>query len=1327
MSQMSSQQKNGEMGTKKSQSYSPGKAEQVARLVLSGEMIVATNQAALSLLMSKRDELLGQSFLTYSVAEQTRGRLSADSLRLRCVAALAGQPQRFNWTLSLTDGTRVRTQISMEQVRAKGKSFVQLSLEPIAVKDEAQQALLMFRLGIERTNDAIFLTNTEGHIIYTNPAFEQIYGYSQEDSIGQTPRILKSGELPDEIYKDFWYRLLNKEVVAGEIINRTKDGRLILIEGSNNPILDEEGNLIGFLAIHRDASQRKRADGVLKEANEELELRVEERTGELARVNVLLQEQYDEIALVKVELEQRNLTLETLNELSIKAASSLNPEDIFQQVIYFTGQLIDCTSAYLSTFDLENRSTTVVAEYIGPEANDNEHISDLGTSYKLAEEFGDTRESSSTLDEIIVIQADDKQATAEEQVLIGRNEAKSILTIVLTAAGEPVAKVEFLESRRKRKFEEDEIELVQAVARQIALPIKNARLYQQAMHEIQEREALEQQIQESFERRGRQVRLSAQLSKDIIAATGLADLYQRVVTHVKDQFGFYHTQLLRYEPSLDSIALIAGYGEVGRQMLQDRFTIPMDIGLIGTAAATGKSALLPDVSTAPNWQSNPLLAETKGELVVPIILGDEVLGVLDVQSDRANALSIDDQLALEGLCAQIAIAIESTHLRQNLEERLQELNHLQRIMSHEGWQSYRSQRDAGLKGYRFDRASVEEVEGATRKTVTGFLQAAWDSKPPAATDEEVFSTPMKVRGEIIGALGIRDDPDQPLTTEDRELLDSITVQVAEALETARLLEQTQIHALEMEAVAQVSAAASSILDTDRLLRTVTDLTKDRFVLLHAAVYVVDGEVLRLAASSLITEEMLATNNVSEINMSQSESLIALAAKARQAMVVNDVSIEPNYVAYPTLPAAHSELAIPLLLGDEVLGVLDLLAENVNRFTEDEVRIHTTLGAQVAVALQNAWLYAEQLETAKRLREVDRLKSEFLASMSHELRTPLNSIIGFSDVLLEGIDGPLNSRMEEDVSLIRDSGRHLRTLISEMLDMSKIEAGVMELHYEEVDIPSLAEDIIANAINLGKGKDLKFNLVLDPTLKKIYADRTRLTQILLNLLSNAIKFTEKGSITLQMEQKMGDLQCSVTDTGIGIHDDDLPVIFEQFRQIDGSLTRRAGGTGLGIPISRSLVELHGGKLHVESKPGEGSVFSFTIPGNIEEPVPSGVKRIMVIEDNQSNMTLIARVVEAEGYDLIQVEDGKKAMELLADEIPDLILLDINIPGIHGLDLARQLKADERLAKVPLVATTANVLLGDRERCIEAGCDNYLPKPLDISKLREMMRDYLENPI
>jgi signal transduction histidine kinase len=379
-----------------------------------------------------------------------------------------------------------------------------------------------------------------------------------------------------------------------------------------------------------------------------------------------------------------------------------------------------------------------------------------------------------------------------------------------------------------------------------------------------------------------------------------------------------------------------------------------------------------------------------------------------------------------------------------------------------------------------------------------------------------------------------------------------------------------------------------------LLQTVTHLTKDRFALYHVAIFLLQESKLRLTAGTLLPKGSLARNMPPEINILEQQSMVARCARAREPIVVNDVSQESGLMVHPTLPLTRSELAIPLIVGDQVLGVLDLQSESPNRFAEDDVRIHTTLAAQVAVALQNAMLYADQLKTTERLREVDRLKSEFLASMSHELRTPLNSIIGFADVLLEGIDGSLNDRMSEDVTLIRDSGRHLRSLIGEMLDMSKIEAGVMELYYEEIDVPSLAQEILANTRTLAKGKSLDIRLELDPSLEKIFADRTRLTQILLNLMGNAVKFTEGGSITLSLEDRNGNLLASIRDTGIGIRQEDIPVIFEQFRQVDGSLTRKAGGTGLGVPISRSLVELHGGEMWVESEPGVGSTFLFTIP-------------------------------------------------------------------------------------------------------------------------------------
>ncbi|MGD8806366.1 MAG: GAF domain-containing protein [Chloroflexota bacterium] len=1169
-----------------------------ATLLLRGDRVVACNEAALTLFSCQRETLLGNSFLDLSVTTQPNGRGSAESLRIRTAAALAEQRQSFEWLCRRPDDGVFMAQITLDRVKVRDNSYVRVVLQPIIHKHELEEQLLRFKLGIERSNDAVFMTDVAGRIIFANPAFERIYGYSVDEVIGKTPRILKSGVLSEELYEEFWATLLRKEVVAGEIINRTKDGRLIYIDGANNPILDEEDRLIGFLAIHRDITDRKEAQAALEEAQKELEQRVDERTTSLAEANLKLQEQYSQLDQARADLERRNQILEALNELAALATASLELQPIFDKVISVTSQLIDCTSAYVSQIDLNSRTTTVVAEYFGPEASEKEKRSDLGVSYDLEKEFGTPWETMETRVEPYVLQVDDPNLPEAERAHMEEYGARSILGIPLMVEGTPVAEVEFWDSRARRDFTADEIEVVQTVARQVAVPLENARLYGKMLRELEERRQLEFQIQESHERRGRQVQLSTQISKEIVGAANLGELYQRVVNQVKEQFGFYHVQLLRYNPTADAVVLMAGYGEIGAKMKANNHRMPMGVGLIGAAAATGRSFLRPDVTQDPNWQANPLLPETKGELAVPIMLGDEVLGVIDVQSSVAGALDEDDQLAIEGLCNQTAVAIESTRLRQEMQEQLLELNQLQRIMSREGWQNYRGQK-ARTKGYRFDQSAVKPVTEGDMKPTTGPLrESSWATRPLGGRPPGTLSRSLSVRGEIIGALGIRDDPNQPLSAEDQELLDSISVQVAEALENARLLEQTQKHAVEMEAVAQVSAAASSILEADRLLHSVTRLTKERFNLYHVSVFTLEDSKLELAAGTLLPKESLARNLSPEIDILEQGSLVARAARARKPIMNNDISHAGGLMARPTLPLSRSELAIPLIVGDQVLGVIDLQSDSPGRFGEADVQIHTSLAAQVAVALQNAKLYAEQLQTTERLREVDRLKSEFLASMSHELRTPLNSIIGFADVLLEGIDGPLNERMVEDVTLIRDSGRHLRALIGEMLDMSKIEAGVMELYYEEIDLPALAQEILANARTLAKDKDLEIQLELAPGLETVEADRTRLTQILLNLMGNAVKFTEKGSIVLSLEQRGGRLLASVQDTGIGIRQEDIPAIFEQFRQVDGSLTRKAGGTGLGVPISRSLVELHGGEMWVESEPGVGSTFLFSIP--MEKP-------------------------------------------------------------------------------------------------------------------------------
>jgi signal transduction histidine kinase len=460
-----------------------------------------------------------------------------------------------------------------------------------------------------------------------------------------------------------------------------------------------------------------------------------------------------------------------------------------------------------------------------------------------------------------------------------------------------------------------------------------------------------------------------------------------------------------------------------------------------------------------------------------------------------------------------------------------------------------------------------------------------------------------VRGETIGQLVVEDDGERPLTTEEESFLQSVSEQVAEALEAARLFEQTQVALAEQErlsselaTVAQVSTAASTILEAEALLQAAVDLAQISFNLTHAHIYLYDrdNKMLALRAGAGDTGRLMTLEGRNlDLNAS---SLVARAARDREGALSNDVQKTLEFVPHPMLASTRSELAIPMIVGGSLIGVLDLLSDQADRFSEQDTGIFNTLASQVAVAVQNAQLYAEQVATAEELRKIDQLKSEFLASMSHELRTPLNSIIGFADVLLEGIDGELNERMEEDVRLIRESGSHLRALIGDILDMSKIEAGMMEIRHQALEINQLAEDVVATAMPLAQEKDLYLNLEVADKIPTIYADHTRIRQVLWNIVGNAIKFTQEGGVTMNISlSKEDDLLVRVSDTGVGIRKNDLEVVFEQFRQVGGELnTSSSGGTGLGLPISKKLIELHGGTIWVESIVGEGTTFFFTLP-------------------------------------------------------------------------------------------------------------------------------------
>ncbi len=468
--------------------------------------------------------------------------------------------------------------------------------------------------------------------------------------------------------------------------------------------------------------------------------------------------------------------------------------------------------------------------------------------------------------------------------------------------------------------------------------------------------------------------------------------------------------------------------------------------------------------------------------------------------------------------------------------------------------------------------------------------------------QSTISLPLFATGRWQGALSITWREPHYVTQQERavyeELVGSFGSVVASRrafLATQAANEEAQRRAAELETVARVSAAATTLLDQDELLQSVADLTRESFNLYHAHIYLLDLEhdLLVLAAGAGDIGRLMRANNHS-IDMN-ADSIVAACARTREPQVVNNITFSSDFLPNPLLPETRSEMAIPLIVGDELIGVLDVQHNEADRFDDEDIRIKSTLAAQVAVAVRNAQAFERERRTVEQLKEVDRLKQEFLANMSHELRTPLNSIIGYSEVLLDGVDGDLSEDAEEDVEAIYTSGKHLLNIINEILDLAKIDAGQMELRRTEVSLVRLLEEIVHSSQILVKEKPVELRLVEESPIPGIWADPLRMNQVMLNLLSNAIKFTEQGSVSVHYGLRDANtVHVEVRDTGVGMSDEQLSVIFERFRQVDGSTTRRAGGTGLGLTITRQLVEMHGGEIGVTSKLGEGSTFWFNLP-------------------------------------------------------------------------------------------------------------------------------------
>ncbi|HEY7540476.1 MAG TPA: GAF domain-containing protein [Methylomirabilota bacterium] len=470
----------------------------------------------------------------------------------------------------------------------------------------------------------------------------------------------------------------------------------------------------------------------------------------------------------------------------------------------------------------------------------------------------------------------------------------------------------------------------------------------------------------------------------------------------------------------------------------------------------------------------------------------------------------------------------------------------------------------------------------------------------------VLAAPLMRKGEPIGAILIRRTEAEPFTDKQIALLETFADQAVIAIENVRLFNELQTRTRdlarsvdELKALGEVGRAVSSTLDLETVLSTIVSQASQLSGTDGGAIYEYDEELeeFHLRATQNLAMDFVELLRSTRIR--KGEGAVGQMAATFEPTQIPDIELDPMYQSRIRDAALregyHALLAIPLLREQRIIGALIVNRKAPGEFAPEVIELLRTFAAQSALAIQNAQLFQELEEKSRQLEVADRHKSEFLASMSHELRTPLNAVIGFSEVLLDRMFGELNPKQEEYLQDILTSGRHLLSLINDILDLAKIEAGRMELEVTDFHLPQAIDNAITLVRERAARRAIELQIEIDPRLGDIKGDERKVKQVLLNLLSNAIKFTPEGG-RVGVHAGLADdfAEISVTDTGVGIAPEDHEAVFEEFRQVGSDYAKKHEGTGLGLTLSRRFVELHGGKISVKSQLNQGATFTFTLP-------------------------------------------------------------------------------------------------------------------------------------
>ena len=599
----------------------------------------------------------------------------------------------------------------------------------------------------------------------------------------------------------------------------------------------------------------------------------------------------------------------------------------------------------------------------------------------------------------------------------------------------------------------------------------------------------------------------------------------------------------------------------------------------------------------------------------------------------------------------------------------------------------------------------------------------------------MLGAPMLVGDRVVGVLILWRLEVDPFGDRTIDLLTTFAAQAAIAIRNVSLFQDLTRSVDELRALGEISQAVSSSLDLDEVLTTIVTRAVQLSGTEGGSIFEFDQatRLFHLRTCFGTERELVTALRATRIHID--ETFLGRAVASGEPQGASDLSLDASDPHIERLASAgwRSMLVVPLRWEQEIIGALVVRRRLPGAFSAGTAELLETLASQSAVAIHNARVFRQLEEKSHQLEVAGRHKSEFLASMSHELRTPLNAVIGFSDVLLERMFGDLNERQDEYLRDIRDSGRHLLELINEILDLSKVEAGKMELDPSQLKLVPILEHGLAMVRERAERTGISLELRTEPDVDTVWADELKLKQLVLNLLTNAVKFTEAGGSVTVTARENGDVaEVTVRDTGIGIADDERERIFEAFERGGRGVRTTTEGTGLGLTLSKRIVELHGGRLWMESVLGEGSRFGFSLPlapAPAPAPVPQattaaatgdGRRTVVVIDDDPLDLDLVEALLAPEGYTVARAASGEEGVRLVRHEHPLVVLLDLRMPDMDGFEVAERLRADPATAGVPIIVLT-HVEMTRAERDRLAGRVSHLAQKghLDRAELVDLV--------